>query len=1146
MFKIFLFALFSLCLTKIEVFLVPHTHIDEGWLKTVTGYESEVHHILDSVVSSLRKDADRRFTWGEVYYFKTWYEGLERANKKKEISYIHHLIKSKRFFFVCYGIVQNDEALPSYYSIIEQITFGLNWLKEKFDIEPKIAWQIDPFGHDLRMVSLLSQMGFDAYFINRVHFNIKAGMKKNKALEFIWNIGDKNIFTHTLWKHYSSPEGLDFEKNAPVTESNKEYKTNQFIRHVDTLVNDHRTNHLFIPVGDDFKFKNSERQYTSWERIIGQIKSNPSLAKKYDVKFGSIGEYVDSIFKYSKENNIEYPVVKHDFFPYQDGQEAWWTGFYSTWPRLKRDTRRAEESYFAASQLLSVAGNIHQTRQDNKENEEDNVSNLFHESFEKLQDSLIQISVGQHHDAITGTSRRATINDYFKRLASSISKNVDVEKHMVDYIMQKEVDKSLTEDVDGLIHNDPETDEPRFAIKEPKKYGLLIHNPSRSRTNVIKFLSFSKNLKITLEDDKAIDFQISPVLIKDFQENSLIDSKDVKLYNVFVRIFSPGFSVQKIIIDAKMDVEKVEREVEGSGTNILFIKDPSQASRYKAGISNTFKNTFELADGEKEGEMEINNEKYKIIVSKSTGYIKSVRDKENHIVHNWNEEMFKHFQTTSSGAYIFKPTREAVKFDNQVKFMYLQKGPIVDQLLVCTTRLNYWVTLYHAEPGTNSEERKEIEYFAKFNYHLFPLHENTEMVVQLMTSPSKKSQLMTYNGLFFTKRDKDRKFGQYPIAGRFYPSPYGGVMKTTEGTVSVLQNSVFAVSVLDNKYQIMLHRRLQRDDGRGMSEGNRDDTHFRSSFFFAFDSPSMDSNNEEPFVDMQRKSVLQNRPIFSFFTSIPELYADFYSFINDDILFSKNFEIVSLEYPTAFDHTKFGKHEVLLRIRNLHYSEKSYLDLHSLLPNDVIDIQEKSLNDFYEIEKNHMIEDYRDQEITRRIEKEYFFDPTSSSPRFPASIVGNDAIGYPMFQENDETNIREEREAEEFTNLVFNPNEIRTFRINTKLGKEYHKVSKDLEKILEEKKQERIENLKKIEKEKVMKEIKKERDEVSQKWMNEFEKNQNDLKHTNSMRKHFNIYFLMILCTFAVLFFLFTSAKKKKKGSKLTNIPFEGVTVKYN
>ena len=74
--------------------------------------------------------------------------------------------------------------------------------------QPRVAWQIDPFGHSKEQARLFSDMGFDGLFFARADHRDKDQRKANKTLQMLWNggIGDdlskEHLFTGMFSHHY--------------------------------------------------------------------------------------------------------------------------------------------------------------------------------------------------------------------------------------------------------------------------------------------------------------------------------------------------------------------------------------------------------------------------------------------------------------------------------------------------------------------------------------------------------------------------------------------------------------------------------------------------------------------------------------------------------------------------------------------------------------------------------------------------------------------------------------------------------------------------------------------------------------------------------------------------------------------------------
>ena len=141
-----------------------------------------MQYILDSVVTALDENPDRRFIYVEIAFFWRWW--LQQTDDMRDkvagfvsdgnvsqlkinlfvISIVPPTFEIGRLEFISGGWSMNDEATTHYNSIIDQHTLGAQFLRDQFGEcgRPKIGWQIDPFGHSREQASLLAQVSFCA------------------------------------------------------------------------------------------------------------------------------------------------------------------------------------------------------------------------------------------------------------------------------------------------------------------------------------------------------------------------------------------------------------------------------------------------------------------------------------------------------------------------------------------------------------------------------------------------------------------------------------------------------------------------------------------------------------------------------------------------------------------------------------------------------------------------------------------------------------------------------------------------------------------------------------------------------------------------------------------------------------------------
>lgn len=110
----------------LQVFVVPHSHNDPGWLKTFDDYFREkTQYIFNNMVVKLKEDPRRKFIWSEISYLSKWWETIDVQKKDA----VKSLLENGQFEIVTGGWVMPDEAGAHYFAIIDQLIEGHQWLE---------------------------------------------------------------------------------------------------------------------------------------------------------------------------------------------------------------------------------------------------------------------------------------------------------------------------------------------------------------------------------------------------------------------------------------------------------------------------------------------------------------------------------------------------------------------------------------------------------------------------------------------------------------------------------------------------------------------------------------------------------------------------------------------------------------------------------------------------------------------------------------------------------------------------------------------------------------------------------------------------------------------------------------------------------
>ena len=408
------------------VHLVPHSHTDLGWVKTVDEYYSgsnmgqqhaSVHNILDTVVEELPKNPSRRFTYAEMGFFTMWYNRQDAETKER----VKQLIQNKQLEIVNGGWSANDEASPNFEDIINNMMLGHEFLNHEFGVQPRIGWDVDTFGHSSANTRLFAEMGFEAMFFSRMDHGEKDARSKeeNKAMNFLWrpdatHFGKQyQILTNVFRTDYCFPAGFatgeNYESDDPfITDEtlstfNAKDKMVDFVNWVNDLTRTRLGQNIMVPMGCDFTFQNARQEFQNLERAIEYI--NKHNTANLTLIMSTPSFYIDSL----KEENITWPVKYDDAFPYSNTDTDFWVGYFSSRPGAKKQVKDASGLFGAEMKLLSQR----MIREGAKDSD-------VKAALDAKQAMLEQLSVYQHHDAITGTAKQYVADDYTYRLQKAV------------------------------------------------------------------------------------------------------------------------------------------------------------------------------------------------------------------------------------------------------------------------------------------------------------------------------------------------------------------------------------------------------------------------------------------------------------------------------------------------------------------------------------------------------------------------------------------------------------------------------------------------------------------------------------------------------------------------------------------------------
>ncbi|XP_050801576.1 alpha-mannosidase 2 isoform X1 [Gopherus flavomarginatus] len=814
----------------LQVFVVPHSHNDPGWLKTFDDYfRDQTQHILNNMVVKLQEDNKRKFMWSEISYFSKWWDGID--SQKKDA--VKRLIEDGQFEIVTGGWVMPDEASSHYFALIDQLIEGHQWLEKTLGVKPKSGWAVDPFGYSPTMTYLLKRSGFSNMVIQRVHYSVKKYFATQKTLEFFWrqnwDLGSStDILCHMMpfysydIPHTCGPDPkiccqFDFKRlpggrvSCPWRVPPEAIHTGN-VQHRAWMILDQyrkksklfRTKVLLTPLGDDFRYSESsewDQQYQNYQKLFDFMNSHPELHVK--AQFGTLSDYFEALRKAGnleeKNSNSVFPVLSGDFFTYADRDNHYWSGYFTSRPFYKRLDRVLESYLRAAEMLYSLA--LVESKKSDKMNAFPSVGH-----YKLLTEARRNLGLFQHHDAITGTSKDWVVVDYGTRLFHSLMNLKRVITDSTHILILKDKDTySYNPSAPFLKMDDDQSSQDSLPRKTVIKLSiqpryLLVYNPTeQERFSVVSVYVNSPKVKVLSPSGKPVTVQVSGVW-----DGTTTVSHEAYQISFMVHLPPLGLGVYQLLEVLNSEMVLADYNIYTSGGNNVQV-NPDKVFKIKE-MQNS-------AD-----DITLENSYMKLWFSGISGLLKKINTKEDGKNHQIKMELAWYGTTSNrdkSGAYLFLPDGEAKPYVfTDPPTIRVTHGRIFSEVTCFFHHLTHTVRLYKVQglEGESLELSNIVDIRGEYN---------REIAMRISSDVNSQNRFYTdLNGYQIQPRVAMSKL---PLQANIYPMTTmayiqdGGIRLTLHSA-----QSLGVTSLKSGQLEVIMDRRLMQDDNRGLGQGLQD------------------------------------------------------------------------------------------------------------------------------------------------------------------------------------------------------------------------------------------------------------------------------------------------------------------------------------
>lgn len=511
---------------------------------------------------------------------------------------------------------------------------------------------------------------------------------------------------------------------------------------------------------------NANMWFKNMDKIRNYFNSNESIG--LNILYSTPSCYLRAVHDAAQAAGRSWTTKTDDFFPYASDPHAYWTGYFTSRPALKGMIRQANSLLQAAKQVHSrmAAG----------------------QADDQMLIAKRAVAVNQHHDAVTGTAKQHVTDDYALRLHNGMEACRSV---MAEGLMA-ELGTGC-----GFSSHCPLLNISQCGFTESRSsFSVLVYNPRAEKVSAF--------LRIPVE--AASKYSVS--------------SREGEVASQVVPLPEELFLVPGRSSTAKFELVFEALDLPGLGSKAYTVKR-SEETEFDVNRFRIGKGGLVMENGGVKVEFGASGEIRRLRRGQDDIHLKQQFAYYEGAVGN-NEK----FEARASGAYIFRPSKQAATLVGEPQSATFVKGLLVQEVHQrFTSWLSQVIRLYKGRTDL------ELEWLVG----PLPLRsQNTpglEVISRYSTDIASGDLFTTdSNGRGMIRRQKDRRetwslnltepvsSNYYPVVSRLAIEEGNSVSQERKQAWLMTDRAQGGSSLKSGQLELMLHRRLFNDDAFGVGE----------------------------------------------------------------------------------------------------------------------------------------------------------------------------------------------------------------------------------------------------------------------------------------------------------------------------------------